>query len=112
MNKTENLTNKAYDTVQKGVSAAKRDYPELNDIKENVTDLKNNSAALARHVYADGRQSLSSAGDVAAERISELRETGLASLKRMEGRVSRNPGQSVLIAFAAGLLTSFILGRK
>lgn len=113
MNKNiDNISNKAYDSVQKTVATAKRDYPELNDIKENVTDLKNNSAALARHVYSDGREVLATASDRATERLGEWRDTSLVGLKRVEGQISRNPGQSVAIAFAAGLLASMFFGRK
>lgn len=112
MDKYSNTAKQVSNTAKQVANTMKQEYPEINDIKQNVNELKSNTTDLARHVYADGREALSEAGTKAARSFGHIREAGSVELKKLEGRVRENPGQSVLVAFAAGLIASFIFGRK
>ncbi|MEZ0261820.1 MAG: hypothetical protein ACAH80_12480 [Alphaproteobacteria bacterium] len=46
------------------------------------------------------------------DRASTIQEASMDSYADLEKRIKKNPGQSVAIAFAAGLLASFLLGRR
>lgn len=52
------------------------------------------------------------ASEYIQERASEIQEVGKDSYADLEKRIKKSPGQSVAIAFAAGLLASFLMGRR
>lgn len=82
------------------------------EVKQAAGNLKNCAADLARHVYADGREALSHSGENMRHRLDGVREISRDGLKRVEEQVRAHPGQSLAVAFAVGILASFIIGRR
>lgn len=78
---------------------------EAQDIKENVVD-------LACNVYDSSANKTHAAAKYLRHRMDDLKASGSDTLTKVEGRIKANPGQSIAIAFAAGLLAKFLLGRK
>lgn len=78
---------------------------EARDLKENVVELARNvrdASADKAHVFTDYLR----------DRASEMKASGINSLEKIEGRIRSKPGQSIAIAFTAGLLASYLLGRR
>lgn len=99
-------------TIEKVANAARSGYPEVKRIQEDVDSLRGNVMGLARHLYSDGSEKIAESGEIARERFSQLGDLTEEQLLKLEGRVRSKPGQSILIAFAAGLLASLFLSRK
>lgn len=101
--------NETEQKVKKNMSymanAAKEASSGAHDIKENVVGLARN----VRDASSDKAQALS---DYLRSRMSDLKASGENSLERLEVRVRSKPGQSIAIAFTAGLLASYLLGRR
>lgn len=93
-------------------AANQTDYPEANNIKDSVNSIKQSASELAHHVYSDGRDVLTQAGEKAMDRFDGLRQSGMEELKKVETRVREKPAQSLAVAFAAGIILSFLFGRK
>jgi hypothetical protein len=45
-------------------------------------------------------------------RLADLRANATREYKKVEGQVKAKPGQSIAAAFAAGLVASWLLGRR
>ncbi len=84
---------------------AKTNYPEIKEIKHDLDSLKHDAIELAQHVKKDGM-------DQVNETSHTLRAYGTVKLKQAENGIRKNPLQSVAIAFAGGLVASFLLGRR
>ena len=78
---------------------------EIQTIRDDITALKEDTATLARDIKGKG-------GRIARDGIDELRAAGGREFHMVEERVRENPGQSVLLAFAAGLFASYLLGSR
>ena len=87
-------------------------YPEIDDIREDLDSLKNNVIELTRAMKKDGAAKTEAVKDAAAHRIEDLKISGKAQVKNMERHVKAKPAESIAIAFAAGLVTSFLIGRR
>ena len=88
------------------LARTKRDASEvLDDIQENVV-------GLVQHAKDVGNDKAHQVADYVQERAENLRLSGTDALARVEDRIRSKPGQSVGIAFAAGILASFLLGRR
>jgi ElaB/YqjD/DUF883 family membrane-anchored ribosome-binding protein len=85
--------------------AEKEVISDINDIKENVV-------GLARNLKDVSATKANDAADYVRDRVDTLKETGLDRLEKVEARIQAKPGQSIAIAFAAGLIANFLLGRK
>jgi ElaB/YqjD/DUF883 family membrane-anchored ribosome-binding protein len=90
----------------------KTQYPEIEDIREDLDSLKTNVVELTRAVKKDSVVQTEAIKDVALTRFEELKESGQEQIKNIERRVKAKPAESVAIAFAAGLAASFLLGRR
>ena len=91
---------------------AKKHYPELEDIKEDIDSLKENTIELTKHVKHDGQAKTAELKATATERLDELKASGREHLKDVEKQVKAKPLKSVAIAFATGLAISAILSRR
>lgn len=80
-------------------------YPEIDDIQEDFSALKSDTAELARHVQSDGTQK-------AADISSNLKARAAEQLHKAEKLVKEKPVQGIAMAFAAGFLASILLGRR
>lgn len=79
--------------------------PELSNIKENVTEIARNVKAISNDKAHEATKYLN-------DRMHDLKSAGSEALEKTERKIQRNPGQSVAIAFAVGILASFLFGRR
>ncbi len=94
------------------MSKVKEAYPEIENIQQDLSSLKDNTVELARHVKADGTEHASVLTEKAHKMIADLKTQGAHEFEKIEQRVKDKPGQSVAIAFAAGIVASYLLGRR
>jgi hypothetical protein len=78
---------------------------EVQTLKEDISNLKEDAVTLARDVKASGKS-------VAREGIDQIYAGCETEFHKLEDHVKAKPGQSMLLAFAAGLVASFILGGR
>jgi len=78
---------------------------EPHTIKADLASLKDDAATLIRDVK-DRSETVASKG------VDQLYTAGKREFSAMEEHVKEKPGQSVLLAFAAGLIASYILGAR
>lgn len=86
-------------------------YDEIENIREDLDSLKSNIVELTKHIAADGNEQAQELKERALDQIAALQNTGLKQYKSFEKSVKSNPGQSVAMAFAAGLALSLLLRR-
>jgi ElaB/YqjD/DUF883 family membrane-anchored ribosome-binding protein len=87
------------------IKSDKRSFPEIKEIKENVV-------GLARNIRDVSNDKAHMAADYVLERASDLKDTGADTLHKFERRIKTKPAQSIAIAFTAGLLASYMFGRR
>lgn len=92
--------------------ATKSDFPEIDEIRQDLDSLKNNVIELTRHLQENGAEQFHELGTLAQKKMASLRKTGEREMKKIEEQVQAHPGQSVAVAFAAGLILSALLGRR
>jgi ElaB/YqjD/DUF883 family membrane-anchored ribosome-binding protein len=80
-------------------------YPEIKDIKRDLGALKADAMELGRHIKADSSEKLQ-------EFKANMKDMGQNNLDRVEEYIEAKPLQSLMIAFAAGLATSILLGLR
>lgn len=90
----------------------KTTYPELQDIREDLDSLKSNVVELTKHIGKDGADQTHELKKVLESRWSKMQTSGREQYKNIERRVKAKPGQSMAIAFAAGLAASLLLRRR
>ncbi len=88
------------------------EFPEIEEIRQDIESLKTNVVDLSRHVKAESKIQASRLTEVALERLSDLRKNASYEYHRAEKAVKAKPGQSVAIAFAAGLVASMLFSRS
>ena len=88
------------------------EYSEISDIRKDIQSLKENIASLAQHVKSDGKAKVGELKDAAAKRVDDVVAKGDESLMALDDQVKANPRQALLIAFAAGLITNFLLRSR
>lgn len=90
----------------------KDEYPEINNIKDDLTSLKEDVVSLTQHVKSNGGKHVEDAKRFAGKQLDKARKAGEQTLHSLEDRVTEKPGQALAIAFFAGLAASFLLGRR
>lgn len=93
------------DTDRKNENSVKGAFPEIDAIKENVIGLAHN----LKDVSNDKAQL---AVEYMQESAENLKVSGMDSMAKIEKHIKSNPGQSVGIAFVAGIVASYFLGRR
>jgi ElaB/YqjD/DUF883 family membrane-anchored ribosome-binding protein len=83
-----------------------------DDIRRDLNSLQSDVVILASDIKKVGATQARAAVDYVTERVDTLKATGNDALVKIEDGIKSKPGQSVTIAFAAGLLVSFLLGRR
>jgi ElaB/YqjD/DUF883 family membrane-anchored ribosome-binding protein len=78
---------------------------EIQAIKDDLVNLKDDGLTLARNLKGNGES-------VAREGMDNLRAAGEREFRKIEKHVQDKPGQSILLAFAAGLVASYVLGSR
>ncbi len=94
------------------MSNKKSSYSEIDDIREDLDSLKTNVIELTKHVKQDGVIHTSELKDTISDRWSQLQASGREKYKNVESRIKEKPGQSMAVAFAAGLAASVLLRRR
>lgn len=79
---------------------------------EDLNLIKENAAELAHNVKEVGLKQVSLLSDKMGTTYVELKKQGIQELDKVQKRIKAHPQQSVAIAFAAGVVVSFLLRRK
>ena len=94
----------------------KEEYASIEDIRNDLDSLKTNVVELTRHIQENGIghvQDLTDEVTAQAHKKAEaLRKSGKREFKKFESQVKSHPGQSVALAFAAGMAMSMIMGAR
>ncbi len=96
----------------KKVPETKKSYTEIDHIREDLDSLKNNVFELTRHMKKDGSAQVMHVRDALKGKMDDLQSTGREQFKNLERQVKAKPGQTLAMAFAAGLVASMFLGRR
>lgn len=91
---------------------SKSNYPEINDIREDLDSLKTNVVELTKHVQEDGKKQTKHVKKALSEQVESLQEESVKRLEGIKNQVREKPAQSIGIAFATGLVASLLLGRR
>jgi len=83
-----------------------------NKLEKQAQNIKENVVGLARTIKDSSADKAHDAADYVRGRLDDLTVSGTDTLERLESRIKAKPAQSVAIAFTAGLLASFLLGRR
>jgi ElaB/YqjD/DUF883 family membrane-anchored ribosome-binding protein len=78
----------------------------------HAAHLKENVISVAREMRDVSSEKMHEAGVYASNHLAELRSSSNDILKKAEAHVKEKPGQSVALAFAAGLFVRYLLGRR
>ena len=85
--------------------ADKESFPNIQGIKENVV-------GLAHDIRDASTDKAHDMADYVQDRMGDMKASGSHTAEKIEKRIKSKPGQSVAIAFVAGLLASFVFGRR
>ena len=85
---------------------------DYSDIRKDLEALRADVAGLGTNLKNQGVAKACEAMDYIGERLEEAREASGEAMAEVETQIRKKPGQSVAIAFAAGALISFLLGRS
>jgi ElaB/YqjD/DUF883 family membrane-anchored ribosome-binding protein len=86
--------------------------PTFDEIRKDLSSLQSDVALLAADVRKAGSDKANAAIGYVSEQIGTLKEAGTTTVGAVEERIKSKPGQSITIAFAAGLLISYLFGRR
>lgn len=105
------MINQKPDTYTKdGLKANLRE--DTQEIKKDIESLKGNIVGLAHKAIDSGADSVADVREKAGAQMDRLRAAGAEGMKKAEERVREKPGQSIAVAFIAGILINAIFGRK
>ena len=90
----------------------KKNYPEIDEIKEDLDSLKDNVVGLTKHVTKDSKRAGEKLTSRFMDRLAGMKEKGKIEAAKVEGRVRAKPAQSLAIAFVSGLAISALLKRR
>lgn len=94
---------------QKSAQALQAD---AHSIKEDLRAIKDDSITLAKDLKQDGIEAARAVSNDVKDKMGDLKAQASTQLKTLEKEVKARPLQSMAIAFAAGALTSILLGRR
>lgn len=84
----------------------------LRDIKTDLTVLKDDATATLKDAALLAQSLKNQGGNIARDGVSQLKAVGQDEFQRVEERIRSKPGQSVALAFCAGLVFSYLLGSR
>ena len=95
------------------MSKAKSNYPEIDEIREDLDSLKTNVVGLTKHVQENGYKQANELSASAKKRLAKLQAQSQDQMKKVESQVKAKPAQSLAVAFAGGFLASLLFrGRR
>lgn len=93
----------------------KETYPGIEDIRNDLDALKTNVVELTRHLQENGaghvQEIRDEVTDLAHKKAATLRKLSKREFRKLESQVKAHPGQSIALAFAAGMAMSLLAGR-
>ncbi len=89
-----------------------KNYPEIDNIRDDLDSLKSNTVELAKHVRDDAAEQTHEMRKNAAVKLEHLVEAGKGSLSKFEEHAREKPLQTLAVAFIAGIAASILLGRR
>jgi len=84
----------------------------LEDVKEDINSLQAEVIDLTRDIRAVGMNKARSAINYVNGHMDSLANSSSNVIEKVEKEVKEKPGRSITLAFALGLLTSFLLTRR
>lgn len=84
----------------------------IDEIREDLDSLKSNIVELTRHVKAETGVRTDVIKKGVLSQVASLRNSGVARYEMLEGQVKAKPAQALAIAFASGVIASYLLGRR
>lgn len=94
----------------------RRSHGDLQDIRKDLDSLKTDIVALSQSLQADGQHHARAISKQALsrieERIAEMENIGAEQFHRVEDHIREKPGQSMALAFAAGVALSYLTGWR
>lgn len=88
------------------------EYPEIKNIRQDLSTLKDDVVSLTRHVKSNGSKHVDDVKHFANEQVDKARKASMDVVHKLENRAAEKPGQTIALAFFAGLAASFLLGRR
>tara|TARA_Y100001936_G_scaffold219303_1_gene232565 strand:- start:416 stop:685 length:270 start_codon:yes stop_codon:yes gene_type:complete len=85
---------------------------EVQAIREDLDSLKSNVVKLTETLGQEKESRIDHLKEVTLENVDALKAQGAERYAQIRTAVKEQPAKSVGIAFAAGLLASFLLTRK
>jgi ElaB/YqjD/DUF883 family membrane-anchored ribosome-binding protein len=99
------IREEAKDLERKVEKSVRDTFPEIDVIKENVVGLAHNLKDVSN-------DKAHMAVEYMHERAESMKVSGTDAIAKIEKSIKANPGQSVGIAFAAGIIASYLFGRR
>lgn len=101
------MNNSVTNTVKDAAnnSALRELRNDLSVLKDDAATTLQDAATLAKNLKNEG-------GAIARDGVKNLAAAGRNEFEKLEDRVREKPGQSVALAFCAGLIFSYILGSR
>ncbi len=108
------MTNTVGNTANNAVNSAKdiANNAGFREVKSDLTTLKEDAATTIHDAAKFARNLKAESGNIARDGVEHLKTAGQSEFYKMEERVREKPGQSVALAFCAGLVFSYILGGR
>ncbi|MEZ0224627.1 MAG: hypothetical protein ACAH83_08750 [Alphaproteobacteria bacterium] len=83
-----------------------------SQITDELKSAANGVASAAHQLNEDAVKVTKSAVKDAQKKLDDVKSEARGALKDMERNVKSHPGETLLLAFAAGVVFSLLLGRK
>jgi hypothetical protein len=84
----------------------------IDEIRGDIDSLKSNIVELTRHVKAETGVRTDVIKKGLLSQVASFKSSGVQQYEKLEGQVKAKPAQSLAIAFAAGIVASYLLGRR
>jgi len=94
------------------MAKSKPHYDEIDDIREDLDSLKDNIVELTKHVQKDGKAEIHSLQNLAEDRLEDITQASKEQYKSLRKNVKAKPERALAIAFAGGLLASYLMARR
>lgn len=99
------IREEAKDLERKVEKSIKETFPEVEAIKENIV-------GLAHNLKDASNDKAHMTVDYIHEKAEDLKIFGTGTIAKIEKSIRANPAQSIGIAFAAGIIASYLIGRR
>lgn len=85
---------------------------DIETLKDDARALRDDAHVLAKDVKEEGKKYYAKGEQRVKEGIETAKERGQDSLSEITAFVQNNPGQSIAVAFAAGMFASLLFSRR